>query len=194
MRPIDDRQAGQGIEITALIEEWRVIEGYDGMYEISTFGQVLSHGRNRTRPLKLNHKKNGTVAVSLQINNVKTTFTVARLVAQYFIGEIPGDYWVFHLDGDRTNNRVDNLGILPPVSCIKMMLQEGRHWSTTEESHRHLALLPRLKGEDHPMAKFTRDTVMRIRQASGMCKDIAVEFGVSRSHVSGIRRGLFWKM
>jgi len=49
-------------------------------------------------------------------------------------------------------------------------------------------------GERHPNARLTADEARAIRDADADVRhvDLAKRFGVSRSHVSGIRSGRFW--
>lgn len=47
--------------------------------------------------------------VSLMHNGVKKTYRLHRLVYKAFVGEIPKGMVIDHIDGDRSNNNVDNL-------------------------------------------------------------------------------------
>lgn len=53
-----------------------------------------------------------------------------------------------------------------------------------------------LRGERASTAKLTREAVVKIREcvAKGMTQQsVAARFGISRPHVSGISRRVFWK-
>ena len=52
----------------------------------------------------------GYQAVKLIINGVRKQFYVHRLVAKEYLGD-PTDMVVNHIDGDKTNNNVENLEI-----------------------------------------------------------------------------------
>ena len=86
-------------------ENWSLIEGTH--YEISTLGRVRRIGK---RNLTKGHSdKLGYVVVALPINNKRTNFRVHRLVAQAFIPNPENKEQVDHIDGNRANNRVENL-------------------------------------------------------------------------------------
>ena len=94
-------------------EEWRDVVGYEGLYQVSNFGRVKSLPRNGTvnmvRILRPNIKKTGYINYALQKNNALKTFLAHRLVAQAFMPNPDNLPQVNHIDGDKTNNRVDNL-------------------------------------------------------------------------------------
>ena len=87
-----------------MIEEWRDVPGYEGLYEVSNFGRVRRNGKI----LKPSKDKDGYLQVSLSKNGIKTT-TIHRLVARAFIPNPQNLPQVNHKDEDKTNNTVDNL-------------------------------------------------------------------------------------
>ena len=97
------------LESADMEEEWRDIEGYEGLYMVSNFGRVVSlHGRN-PRIMKLGMTHKGYQCVGLQKEKQNKTCVVHRLVAKAFIPN-PDDFpQVNHKDECKTNNRVDNL-------------------------------------------------------------------------------------
>lgn len=94
-----------------MIEEWRDIEGYEGIYKVSNLGNVLNVQFNRL--LKQCVRKSGYKQVTLcKIdNNVRTqrVFKVHRLVLQAFIPNIDNLPEINHKDENKANNRLDNL-------------------------------------------------------------------------------------
>lgn len=50
-----------------------------------------------------------------------------------------------------------------------------------------------LRGERHPRAKLTKAQVVAIRRATGLHREIATRFGISRTQVCQIRRHLYWR-
>ena len=94
------------------MEEWRNIEGYEGLYQISNLGRVKSLGNNKTRKEKILNiikNNNGYVLVNLHKNKVKKTCLLHRLVAKTFL-ENPNNYpCVNHKDENKENNNINNL-------------------------------------------------------------------------------------
>lgn len=89
------------------MEEWRCISGYNGVYEVSSQGNVRNAMTGRI--LKPGMLRNGYLIVVLSKSNTRKTCTVHRLVAEAFIPNPLGLSQVNHCDEDKTNNSVDNL-------------------------------------------------------------------------------------
>lgn len=89
-----------------MIEEWRPIVGYEGLYEVSSWGRIKNrHGKLRKQRID----RYGYQKVNLSKNGIYKTFLVHRLVAQVFIPN-PNNYHIInHKDYTPLNNRVDNL-------------------------------------------------------------------------------------
>ena len=90
-----------------MMEEWRAVPGYEGLYEVSNKGNVRNVRRNNIIKGFINTK--GYIQVCLYKNGIRKNFTVHRLVAEVFI---PNPYnlpQVNHKDEDKSNNNVDNL-------------------------------------------------------------------------------------
>ena len=95
----------------SVIEKWRPIEGYEGLYEVSNYGDVKSMDYNHTGKEKILRTQinRGYVQVALTTNNKQKRFYVHRLVAQAFIPNPDNLPQVNHKDEVKTNNSVDNL-------------------------------------------------------------------------------------
>lgn len=109
-------------------EEWRWIKGYDGLYQISNFGRLKSF-RNKKENGKIlsNIDKRGwyfTVNLFDETRKMSTQ-RIHRLVVEAFIGEIPKGYHVHHKDGNKQNNRVDNLEIIHPKDHAAKTIAEN---------------------------------------------------------------------
>lgn len=102
------------------MEEWRTIIGYDGLYEVSNYGNVRSVQRKvktkggaiRNSPGRLLMQKvarNGYKQVHLMKENVGRWYLVHRLVAIAFVPNQANLPQVNHKDENKQNNRCDNL-------------------------------------------------------------------------------------
>ena len=102
------------------IEVWKDIEGYEGLYQVSNFGQVKSlprtiiykDGRKRIFPekiLKPSKNKNDYLIVKISKNDKQESFYIHQLVAQMFLKNPQNYSCVNHKDENKQNNHVDNL-------------------------------------------------------------------------------------
>ena len=100
-----------------MIEEiWRPIEGYEGLYEVSSYGRVRSLDKYdsmnrflRGRILRLFTDGLGYLRAQLYSNSKRKSFLVHRLVAQAFILNPDNLPQVNHRDENPSNDNVDNL-------------------------------------------------------------------------------------
>lgn len=94
-----------------MLEIFKDIKGYEGLYQVSNLGRVKSLGNNKTRKeriLKQGQNK-GYLQVSLCKDGKPERFFVHRLVAETFISNPTGLPQVGHLDENPANNQVKNL-------------------------------------------------------------------------------------
>ena len=90
------------------MEQWSAIEGTHGKLEISSCGRVRSNLRDG-RILKQQPDKKGYLRVRVTINRQKISLKVHREVAKAFIPNPFMRDQVNHIDGEKSNNCVDNL-------------------------------------------------------------------------------------
>lgn len=84
-------------------ENWKDIEGYEGLYQVSDQGRVLNIKKNRI----ITPFKSGCGYLYVSLN--KKDYRVHRLVAKAFLLN-PNNYSIVnHKDENKANNRVDNL-------------------------------------------------------------------------------------
>lgn len=93
------------------MEEWKDIEGYEGVYQISTLGRVrrLPHGNSLGRIRKPRAAPNGYLYVVLSKNNIAKTIRIHREVAKAFIPNPRHLQTVNHKNLNKRDNRVENL-------------------------------------------------------------------------------------
>ena len=88
------------------MENWKAVNGYEGLYEVSDKGRVK--GLKRNRILKNIVDSLGYVRVSLCKENKIKAHKIHRLVAEHFLK--PSEYKIVnHIDGNKENNSVENL-------------------------------------------------------------------------------------
>jgi hypothetical protein len=115
----------------ALLEQWRPVVGYEGLYEVSNTGRVFSIKRGHELTARCSNKSRGGKyrLVVLFKNQVAKSFLIHRLVASAFVDNPDGKTQVNHIDGDGTNNNASNLEwVTPSENCLhRYRVLRSRH-------------------------------------------------------------------
>lgn len=91
-------------------EQWRDIDGYEGMYQVSDLGRVRSRKSGEWKVKKLNRTTKGYLQIDLHRDGKGKNYMVHRLVAQAFIeNDDDTKIYINHRDEDKQNNRIWNL-------------------------------------------------------------------------------------
>ncbi len=167
------------------IEKWSEIAGYEGIYEISTNGNIHSVTRNignRWGTVTLVHGKalkpkvddGGYLVIGLCKDGKKTFFSIHRLVALTFIVNPEDKKTVNHKDGDKKNNNMCNL-----------------EWATQIEQMAHARqldlIIPRGEHKYSPEFKLTVLNYLEDKQCS--IKELASVFDISERTAGRIAAG-----
>jgi len=92
------------------MEKWKDVVGYEWLYQVSNIGNVKSFLFKEPRNMKILKNWYWYKYVWFYKNRQKAkNFTIHRLVALNFLEKPEWKYEVNHIDGDKNNNRVDNL-------------------------------------------------------------------------------------
>lgn len=167
------------------MEIWKDIIGYEGLYQISNLGNVLSlekyidnkKGAIQYRPpkiLKQYKNKFGYMRVYLTKNSIKKMYAVHRLVAIAFIDNPENKPCVNHIDNNRENNHLDNLEWCTYKENNNWAKKQGRR-VFTEEWKRKISATRKLKpvvGIDENGNKIYFDAVRATTKAGFDCKAV----------------------
>jgi len=159
------------------MEEWKE---YEDDYMVSSYGRFYSKIFGRCLSIK-SLTKDGYIKVAPH----EHTKLLNRIVAQTFIPNPDSKPTVNHIDGNKTNNRVDNL-----------------EWSTRSEQMIHAykhGLKKPIRGSNNANSKLTDEQVKAIRseyvrnsQTHGTVA-LGRRYGVSNRVIGLIVRGLAYR-
>lgn len=131
----------------SLIEVWKDVKNYEGLYQVSNLGRIrtlrvyrIAENRHEKtiRVLRLNTRRQGYKTITLSKGDSRKTFLVHRLVAQSFIENKNNKPEVNHKDADKSNNRVSNL-----------------EWVTAKENSLHATRL-KIKSTENAVSTIKR--------------------------------------
>jgi hypothetical protein len=166
---------------------WKQVEGFPS-YEASDDGRVRALGRfvrntlTSVRWIPPNERKpqkhpGGYRQISLSKDNCCRSHFIHILVARAFVSGYAPGLEVNHINGDKADNRAENL-----------------EWCTRQANidHAENVLRKRPRGERHGNAKLTTTDVLAIRQSSDSRTALARRFGVTNSAIDQIINRKGW--
>lgn len=140
------------------MEIFKAIEGYEGMYEISTYGNVISNHFGKRKVLKQAMMTSGYKMIILKKDGNQKSLSVHRLVAIHFLPNDDCLEQVNHIDGNKLNNNLSNLEWCTRSQNIKHMYDNGLK--------KYMPL--------HYKGKFGKD---HNRSKSVICVETGIEYG-----------------
>lgn len=123
---------------------WRDVPGYEGYYQVSNTGIVRSldrwviykNGRKQLYKGKIidGSNINGYKQITLSKNGKQKRFFIHQVVAMVFLDHKPNGHTlvVDHIDGDKSNDNVDNLRIVTSRDNITTCFRKDRDSLTSE--------------------------------------------------------------
>lgn len=167
------------MEIVNNMEIFKDITKFENKYQISNTGKV----RNKKTGLILKpfYNKKGYQYVKLSINKYKSAkWYIHRLVGFHFIENPYNKPQINHIDGNPSNNNMNNL-----------------EWVTNEENQKH-AVLNNLhfQGEQHRSSKFTNESIRLLPVLVDIgfsIKELNELTGVSINNIKKILDGKTWR-
>lgn len=159
------------------MELWKDIEGYEGFYKISNYGNVygIKH-KKLLKPSQSDKGKGWYYQVSLYKPKQKPkTVLIHRLVGQAFIDN-PNNYaTINHKDGNKENSHVDNL-----------------EWCTPSQNTQHMYDLLGFKAPISKQVKQIDKVTNKVIRVFDSCADAVKTLNknyASKSNINACARG-----
>ena len=165
-------------------ENWRDVAGYEGLYKVSDKGRVYSIPRPGTKGGLLNTRcKRGYELVSLSKDGTEKELSVHRIVLTAFVPNRLRKPQVNHIDGNKTNNKLENL-----------------EWATQSENQLHAYSIglqkPNVREAHKVRHEQTKRKVMQLSidgkelKTFNSIKEAAKHIGrKDGTHISAVARG-----
>ncbi len=101
-------------------EVWRDIP--NSLWQVSSYGRYRSYLKCQPDRFvyRLPYYNRGSLAqvITIRINGCPKSYTVSTWVYKLFVGEVPRGYVIYHLSGNKFDNRVENLGVIKKNELI----------------------------------------------------------------------------
>ena len=158
-----------------LDEEWRDVADTDGQYQVSNLGRVRSNKWGRTTILRNNLVGCGYYRMSISTKIGVRYLYVHRMVMESFVGINPLKNVVNHKDGNKLNNRLENL-----------------EWVTQGENVRHSVVMHLSRGTTikNPFRKLSDLDVLAIRASKEPTARLSERYKVKSAYINKIKRNL----
>lgn len=172
-------------------DDIRPIPSCDG-YFASSSGDIYSSRRTSTLR-KLNGKmdKFGRVLVSVKFGGKFCWKLAHRLVLEAFVGPCPDGMECRHLNGNPSDNRVENLAW---GTHRENMHDKFAHGTTRPGEQHWTRFKPEriARGERSGQRVLSEAQVVEIIKSPLACKELARIYGVTAGSIGRIKRGLEW--
>lgn len=144
-----------------------IIEGIETNYEANRIGEIrnIKTKRNLTQ-----HIQNGYYHITLQINKKSKRISVHRVIALTFLKELEGKNIVNHINGIKTDNRVENLEWVTPQENTQHAWDNGLAVSMVEKSVKQYDINGNFIKEYKSISEAERETGTNQSKIVACCK------------------------
>lgn len=135
-------------------EIWKDIEGYEGLYQISNLGRIWT---TKYKRFKNPTKCKGYLQIGLSKNKKRKMYKVHRLVAIAFVSNPNNKPYINHIDGNKSNNRADNLEWVTQSENVSHAYKTGLKTNCKHTEDTKKKISESIKGKNHPMYGKTNE-------------------------------------
>jgi hypothetical protein len=163
------------------MEIWKDVKGFENYYQVSNLGNIINkirfinqyNGGVRIIDVKIKKvrlNKGGYLRCNLKVNGNSKDMVIHRLVAEAFIPNPENKPQVNHINGIKTDNRVENL-----------------EWVTKSENTTHAVKNRLIK------TKLTDSQVLDIYNDNRSLRNIAKDYNINQSIIWRIKNKKAYK-
>ncbi len=158
------------------MEIFKDIKGYEGIYQVSNLGNIKSYNKYKEGKILIPYRINsGYEMVSLR-GCINKSYLIHRLVAKTFLLNPKNKREVNHINGIKTDNRLENL-----------------EWSTPSENMKHALITGLKKRGEHdprsiPVVQLTLENIIIANYAGA--RDASRKTGFRQSGISKCCNGV----
>lgn len=160
-------------------EKWKDIKGWEGLYKISTYGNILNIRSNNILSQRVN--SSGYPHRLLCNKKFKKNYLLHRLVALHFIPNLCNKPQVNHKDGNKLNSHVSNLEwVTPSENC--------------QHSHYNGLQIPAVGEKAHrsKLSKIQALEIIKLSSCGFSGVYIANIYNVTPSTICALLKGRTW--
>lgn len=121
--------------VKAKQREYRRIPSLNNMYEISSDGESFRNVNSKRESIirtEYHHTLTGHKSIFITVEKKSKRLSVAKLVAECWLGEKPEGYIIHHIDGNTLNNDYKNLKYISRAEYKQIRRDEGVAKVTSE--------------------------------------------------------------
>lgn len=159
------------------MEIWKDIKGYEGIYQVSSYGRIKSlnyRNLNKEKILKQSTDNRGCKRITLNKNKERKTYQVHRLVAIHFIPNLNNYPCINHKDENPSNNNIENL-----EWCTH---KYNNNYGTRNKRHSK-----KIQGSKHPQSKKVK--CITTGEIFNCMQEAARKYNVSQAHITHCCQG-----